>query len=142
MRRIRGFTLIELMITVAVVGILAAIAYPSYDNYMKRARRSAAQQLMQKIATREGQYLLDARSYNLTIAGTGSINITSTDDWTCAATCTNAYYTVKVEVDNSATPPYYKITGEPTTKQASDGTLTLESTGTKARTISGNNVGW
>lgn len=142
MRRIRGFSLIELMIAVAVIGILAAVAYPSYDGYMKRARRSAAQQLMQKIATREGQYLLDARSYNATIAGTGSINITSTDDWTCAATCTNAYYTISVEVNNAATPPTYTITGAPTVKQASDGTLTLMSTGAKARTISGSNVGW
>lgn len=142
MRRIRGFTLIELMITVAVIAILAAVAYPSYDNYMKRSRRSAAEQLMQKIATREGQYLLDARSYNATIAGSNSLNITSTDDWTCAATCTNPYYTISVGVDNTATPPTYTITGAPTAKQASDGTLTLDSTGAKARMVSGNNVGW
>ena len=139
MRRSAGFTLIELMIAVVVVAILAAIAYPSYDSYMKRARRSDAQQLIQKIATRESQYLLDARSYLATIGGANSLNITS-DGWTCAATCTNGHYTVSVAVDNTATPPTYTITGAPSsTSQASDGNLTLDSTGAKTRA---GNPGW
>lgn len=142
MRRHQGFTLIELMITVAVIAILAAVAYPSYDGYMKRARRSAAQQVMQDIAIREGQYLLDARSYIATLSGSNSLNFRAREGWTCAATCTNAYYTISAAVNNAATPPTYTITGAPTAKQASDGTLTLESTGSKARTISGSNVGW
>lgn len=142
MRRIRGFTLIELMITVAVVGILASVAYPSYESYMKRARRSAAQQLMQDIATKESQYLLDARGFIATIGGAGSLNVPSRDGWTCAATCTNPSYTISVVVDNAATPPTYTITGAPAAKQASDGTLTLDSTGAKARIVSGSNVGW
>jgi len=139
MRRIRGFSLIELMITVAVVAILAAVAYPSYDSYMKRARRSAAQQLMQEIATKEGQYLLDARGYNATIGGASSLNVRSRDDWVCAATCSNKYYTISVAVDNAQTPPYYLITGKAENTQASDGNLTLDSTGAKKR---GSVEGW
>ena len=42
LRSIRGFTLIELMITVAVIGILAAIAYPSYQDSLRKSRRSDA----------------------------------------------------------------------------------------------------
>jgi type IV pilus assembly protein PilE len=69
MRNTRGFTLIELMITVVVVGILAAIAYPSYQTYMQKTRRSEAQQLMLAISARQAQFIIDARGYS-TVGGT------------------------------------------------------------------------
>ena len=55
MRKQHGFTLIELVITIAVVGILAAIALPSYQQYVIRSKRSAAQAQMMDIANREQQ---------------------------------------------------------------------------------------
>ncbi len=61
--RVKGFTLIELMIVVAVVGILAAIAYPSYQEYVKESRRSNARvdllelaQFMERYHTSNGRY--------------------------------------------------------------------------------------
>ncbi len=64
MRKSRGFTLIELMITVAIVGILTAIAYPSYVTYVQDARRADAQgvllevaQRMERAFTANGSYL-------------------------------------------------------------------------------------
>ena len=58
-----GFTLIELMITVAVVGILAAIAYPSFQGAMMKNRRAAAQAYLSDVAQKQQQYLMDARAY-------------------------------------------------------------------------------
>ncbi|MCP3852652.1 MAG: prepilin-type N-terminal cleavage/methylation domain-containing protein [Gammaproteobacteria bacterium] len=59
----KGFTLIEIMIVVAVVAILAAIAVPSYSDYVLRAKRVDAANKLMDIANRQQQYFLDNRSY-------------------------------------------------------------------------------
>jgi type IV pilus assembly protein PilE len=134
MKANRGVTLIELMIVVAVVAILGAVAYPSYQAYIIRANRSAAQQLMLKIASREEQYRLDARVYTVTVGGTGGLNIVE-DGWDCTTTVTqctsnNGRYTITVALD-AGPPPGYTITATATNVQASDGNLTLNALGTK-----------
>ena len=58
-----GFTLIELMITVAVVAILSALAYPSFQGAMMKNRRAAAQAYLSDVAQKQQQYLMDARAY-------------------------------------------------------------------------------
>jgi type IV pilus assembly protein PilE len=132
MRRVTGFTLIELMITVAIIAILGAIAYPTYQNYGVRARRSDAHQLMTLISLKQSQYILDARSYTEKL-GSNGLNLAK-DGWTCGdANCTNDYYTVVAAPDMTTTPPSFVITATPKsgTAQQSDGNLTLNSAGTK-----------
>lgn len=69
--RSRGFTLIELMITVAVVGILGAIAYPSYTDYVRRSRISEATGDLSATRVRLEQFYQDNRHYGSTAAACG-----------------------------------------------------------------------
>ncbi len=140
MRRQIGFTLVELMIVLAILGIVAMVAIPSYSNYVKKGQRAGAQQVMSAIASRQQQYLLDARQYTATI-GAGGLGFSS-DGWTCAATCTTNRYTIAVTVNNAATPPTVTNTATPPRAQADDGTMTLNNLGQKTRTVGGVNVGW
>lgn len=117
----RGFTLIELMITVAIIGILAAIAYPSYTQYVIRANRSAAQAQMLDIANRQQQFLLANRAYVAMDNLTDPLSSELSGKYT---------YTVTVGV---GTVPSYLITFTPKvgSSQAADGALTLNSDGVK-----------
>lgn len=63
MQNSKGFTLVELMIAVAIIGILAAIALPAYNNYVTQARRTEAQSFMHELAMRQERYRATSSSY-------------------------------------------------------------------------------
>lgn len=119
----RGFTLIELMIAVAVVGILASIAYPSYVAQVSKGRRADAQAALMNIAVRQQQMLLDTRSYAATVA---ALNIT-------LPVSVVQHYTVTITA-GTATVPTFITTATPSGSQAADtcGALSLDQSGTKS----------
>ena len=62
-KHVRGFTLIELMIVVAVIGILSAIAYPSYKSYILKSRRADAKNALLDLAAREERVFSTTNAY-------------------------------------------------------------------------------
>ena len=118
-----GFTLIELMVTVAIVGMLASIAYPSYTSYIIKGNRSAAQAQMLDIANRQQQFLLANRAF----ASTTTLN---SSGYMLPSTLTGKY-THAVDV-GTGTVPSFTITFTATGNQTSDGNITLHSDGVKA----------
>ena len=122
-RAVAGFTLIELMITVAVIGILAAVALPSYRSYVMRANRAAAQSHMLALASKEEQYKLDARAYTTT-TGSGGLALSPPPE-------TVGAYTFSVTLV-AGPPAGYTITATAIGNQASDGNLTVDSAGTRS----------
>ncbi len=123
-----GFTLIELMIAVAVVSILAAIAYPSYQDHIRKSRRAEAQSFMMAVAARQQQFLVDTRSYSESLSDVG---VPTPDN------VTRAY---AVELAASAAPsPSFLLTATPREAQARErcGTLSIDQNGSKVAAHSG-----
>ena len=125
MKKQRAFTLIELMVTVAIIGILASIAYPSYRDSVMKSRRADAQGALLAYANSMERYFTVNNTY-LTVSST-------------VVAPTNAgttYYTIAISTSPAATASTYTINATPIGTQATDkcGTLTLTSTGVKGYT--------
>lgn len=125
--RTKGFTLIELMIAVVIVGILAAIAYPSYSNYVQKSRRAEAQAELLRIAQLQERYYADNNTY-----------ATSLSDLGVSSTTPEGYYSLSL----ASTNPTETFTATATAigAQANDtscATLSIDAAGQKTSTGGG-----
>jgi type IV pilus assembly protein PilE len=120
MTQSKGFTLIELMIVLVVVAILAAVAYPSYRESVKRGNRRAAQSVMMEIVNREHQFFIANRVY----ADTATLNYTLPPE-------VSNHYTHAITLD-AGPPPGFTVTFTAINQQVSDGNLTINSLGDKS----------
>ena len=127
---IRGFTLIELMIVLAIVALIIAFGYPSYRTQVLQANRSDGMIFVLEIADRQERFYSDRSTYTTDITDLGYANTTSPD----------GKYTVAITDDPSNDITLtYRITATPQGNQADDtcDSFTVDSLGTRTSSPDG-----
>ncbi len=133
-----GFTLIELMVVIAIVGVLVVVAYPSYTDYIVRTKRAAAKAFLMTLAGRQEQFFLDNKRYaiDLNELGYGNAFVTINDQGnTIPALAPDAIYAGLVV---NVTPISFLAIAVPQLGQALNdndcGTMMLDQAGFKSNT--------
>ena len=132
----RGFTLIELMIVVAILAIVAAIGYPSYLEHVKKSHRAEGMGELLALADRMEREYSDKGTYaGATLGNAGTDVYPSTTD--------GGYYTLSIGAQDNVA---FTISATPTSKgkQNTDkcGTFTFNSQGTKSISGTASNCNW
>ena len=129
--RQRGFTLLELMIAIVIIGILAAVAYPGYQNQIRRARRADAQgDLMAFAAGMERSFSANSTYLGLAAGGapTGIPALTTFPPTSPSAGGGPAAYNLTIQ---AATGTTYTLRATPVGPQAVDGMIELTNAGVR-----------
>lgn len=125
MKKTSGFSLIELMIVIAIIGILAGIAYPSYTQSVRKSHRTEAKETLLAAAGRQERYYLQQNVYVIDNADIADVS---------RAVTTNGYYNITTASCSGSSATCFVMTATAAGAQASDtdcDTFTIDNTGAK-----------
>src|SRR5215831_3805319 len=137
-RMMLGVTLLELMVTVAIVGILGALAYPSYTQYITRTDRAVGKSLLLQVASRQEQFFADNKRYTTDLTQIGYVqNGFMIDDKGAYVVDADANRIYRIVLTN-ASATGFTVNAAPqliqATRDTSCLTLTLSNKGLKGQT--------
>ncbi len=139
--RQKGVTLVEMMVVLVILGIVVMVAFPSYTQFIVRAKRNAGTSMLLQIANRQQQFFMNNKQYSATLAGLGfgADPFMITDDGSfCAAGDADRLYSFAL---SNATATTYTLTATPQLRQADKdmacANLTLTHTGLKGNSAGG-----
>lgn len=141
-----GFTLIEVMIVVAVIAIIAAVAIPSYNSSILKSKRAIGKGELMEVLSEQEQYFVNNKGYATTLASLGySVDANDAyyiDSDGIASSASTGSSTYKIYLTAGATTSGFTVEADPINSQAADtdcDTLKLSSTGLKSVSGSGAN---
>ncbi|MBN7795684.1 type IV pilin protein [Parahaliea mediterranea] len=133
-----GFTLIEVIIVVVIVGLLMAVALPSYQGSLQKGRRSEAKSALMDVANRQEQFMLDRNRYTEDLTDLGLPDPYITEE---------GHYAVQAVGCGAGIATCYRLTAtprvsSPQVKDARCTSFSLDSSGTKSATGTTQNECW
>jgi len=130
-----GFSLIELMVVVATIGILAALAYPTYLEQVRKGHRAKGQATLMELAQRQQSFLMIRRRYASSLKELGYDSAFAGDLGAVSQGVAQSYQLASMGVTADALPPSFNMTLSPVagSTQAGDGSLCLSNTGERWR---------
>lgn len=139
MNKQRGFSLLELMIVVAIVGIIAAIAYPSYQEQMRKTRRADCSGALAGLGNAMQRFFTVNSTYLGAAVGGANNGAPAVFLATCPSDGGTPTYNLSIQVPAAGST--FTLQAVPIGVQAADkcGTLTLSNTGLKG--VTGQNAG-